>query len=100
MFTFKVIPDDSAIEPFQVEAGMRVIRMWEKLRPKRSMGLLGKPENMTAAALFEIAHLACRQKGLIPQSMTEDDFIAAYEIDLLDDDREQADDEVPTSAGA
>lgn len=88
MFDFKIIPDMPGAEPFQVTAGMRDIRLWEKTHPKRSVGQLSDAANLSATILFELANAACRRQGLLVDNLTDDQFADAYEIDLLEDEDE------------
>lgn len=82
MFEFRVIPDDPAVEPFDLTAGMRDVRIWEKTHPRRGMGMLQDAAGVKAEVLFEIAFSACRRQKLIPAEMTEESFIDAHEIDI------------------
>jgi hypothetical protein len=85
-FEFEIIPDDQTIEPFRVEAGMRDLRMWEKLHRGRGLGLLGDKSSITATIMFEIAYSAARRQGKIPNTMTGDLFADTHELNILDDE--------------
>lgn len=100
MFEFKVVPDDPDVEPFEITAGMRDLRLWEKAFPKRVMGMLGDKGTMSATIMFELAFIACRRQGKLSDSMSVvrgpdgvDLFADAYEIDLLGDDDDEPDDD-------
>ena len=84
-FEFQIIPDDGS-EPFRVDAGMRDLRMWEKLHKGRGLGLLSDRSGITATIMFEIAYSAARRQGKIPNTMTGDQFADAHEIDILEDE--------------
>ncbi len=80
MFDMRVIPDGG--EPFDISAGMRDVRLWEKTHAKRSLGMLRDEGGVSATVLYEIAFTACRRSGSIPADMTEDVFADSYEIDI------------------
>ena len=80
MFELMIQPDDG--EPFEVSAGMRDVRLWEKTHPKRGLGQLQDGAGISAVLLFEIAYSACRRQKRIPAELTEDEFCEAYEIDV------------------
>lgn len=67
MFTFKVQPDDG--EAFEVTAGSRDLRVWEKTGPNRSIGKLMAELKMTS--LYEVAHIAARRQQLFTGSLQE-----------------------------
>ena len=93
MFVFKIMPDADDAEPFDVTAGMRDLRRWEKTTKGRSMGMMTDPGKFSAVLLFEVAHAACTRQGLIGP-MTVDEFAERYDIDLQDDvDEDEGDDE-------
>lgn len=80
MFELRVTPDGG--EAFDLSAGMRDVRMWEKTHKGRGMGMLREAEGVSATLLFEIAYSACRRQKLIPDGMTEDEFTEMYEVDI------------------
>ncbi len=80
-FTFTVIPDDKGVESFEVKAGMRDLRMWEKTNRGRSLGQLSDQKTLTASAMIEIAHAACRRQGLVAESVSLETFLAMYDIE-------------------
>lgn len=80
MFQFRVTPDNG--EPFDVTAGMRDVRWWEKTHRGRSMGMLQSAAGVSAGVLFEIAYSAARRQGFVPDTMTGDAFADAFEIDV------------------
>ena len=88
-FEFEIIPDDGS-PSFRVDAGMRDLRMWEKLHRGRGLGLLSDRTSVTATIMFEIAYSAARRQGKIPNTMTGDHFADTHEIDLLDDEPAEA----------
>lgn len=101
MFKFTVRPDDPALLDFDVEAGMRDLRRWEKTHKGRVFGQIADAKGMSATALFEIAFAACSRQGLIPPGLTEDQFAETHDIDLLEDDEESGETaEDPTRAAA
>jgi hypothetical protein len=81
-FRFRVEPDDG--DTFEVGAGMRDTRLWEKLHRNRSLGMLSDPASMSATVLFELAYSACRRQGMVPVAMTVDQFVDAYDIEMID----------------
>jgi hypothetical protein len=87
MFKFKVMPDGG--DTFEVEAGMRDLRMWEKTHRGRTFGMLTDRNNMSATALFEVAFVAAKRLGKLPAGVTEDQFALEYEIDLLTSDDDE-----------
>lgn len=111
MFEFKIIPDDPECEPFEITAGMRDLRLWEKAFPKRSMGMLGDSATMSASIMFELAFIACRRQRKLSDSMSVvrgpdgvELFAEEFEIELVgDDDEGESDSEAaenPTSSAA
>lgn len=80
MFELTVTPDGG--DPIEVSAGLRDIRIWEKTHAKRSLGMLQDGANISATILFEVAYAACRRQGIIAATLTEDDFVEAFEIDV------------------
>lgn len=80
MFEFLIKPDDG--EPFEISAGLRDIRMWEKTHPKRSMGQLQDGAGISAIILFEVAYAALRRQGRLPEGLSEDAFAALYDIEV------------------
>lgn len=80
MFQFRVTPDRG--EPFDLTAGMRDVRWWEKTHRGRSMGMLQSAAGVSAGVLFEIAYSAARRQGFVPDTMTGDAFADAFEIDV------------------
>jgi len=79
MFEILVQPD--GLDSFELSAGLRDIRLWEKTHAKRSMGQLQDGAAISATILFEVAYSACRRQGLIPD-ITEDVFCESYEIEV------------------
>ncbi len=91
MFTFKVTPDGG--EPYQVVAGSRDLRMWEKAGPNRSIGKL--LADMRMSALYEVAHIAARRQQLFTGTL--DDFGNTCELTLPQEyDTEYDDGEGPS----
>lgn len=90
MFPFKITPDDPQAEPFDIVAGMRDLRVWEKTNPKRSMGSLNTPSAISATVMFEVAYAACVRQQRIPRGMTLDEFAETHEIEMPDEDDEEA----------
>lgn len=88
MFTFKVVPDDPAVEPFELTAGMRDLRLWEKTNKGRGLGMLGDKAGVSVVILFEIATAAATRQRKVPIGTTADEFAEAYEIELQDDESE------------
>lgn len=86
MFEFTVTPDGG--ESFELVAGMRDLRMWERTHKGRVFGQIANAEGMSATALYEIAYSACRRQQLIPADVTEEQFADRYELDLIDDDED------------
>jgi hypothetical protein len=72
MFELRIQPDGA--EPFDVSAGMRDVRLWEKTHRGRSMGQLQSADGVSATVLFEVAYTACKRQGAIPAGLTEDEF--------------------------
>lgn len=96
MFEFKIIPDEPDAEPFEITAGMRDIRAWEKAFPKRSMGMMSDAATMSATVMFELAYIASKRQGKLPDSLCAvraadgvEQFVEAYDIALADDEDEE-----------
>jgi hypothetical protein len=83
MFDFKITPDEG--DTFELTAGMRDIVMWERTHKGRAFAQLGDG-GMSATMLYEIAYSACRRQGLVPREISEQQFIASYEIELGEDE--------------
>jgi hypothetical protein len=101
MFKFTIKPDGGT--SFDIEAGMRDLRMWEKTHKGRVFGQIANAEGMSATALYEIAYAACRRQQLIPADVTENQFADGYDLDLIEDEDEDEDGtgpEDPIPAGA
>jgi len=82
MFEMIITPDDGG-EPIEIEAGMRDVRIWEKMHRGRALAThLG--EGMKAEYVFELAYSACRRQGKIADGVTEEQFIDTHELDLLE----------------
>lgn len=90
MFKFTVTPDAEGAEPFELDATMRDLRVWEKTHHKRSLGQATDGAAISATMLFEIAYSACVRQRKIPAGLTEEQFAEQYEIEP-DDDGEDAD---------
>lgn len=86
LFDMRLTPDSTG-ETFDVAAGMRDVRIWEKTHRGRAYAQLAEP---TATALYEIAFGACRRQRLIPDALTEAEFIETYELDLEDPGEKRA----------
>jgi hypothetical protein len=100
MFSFIIVPDADGVERFELTAGMRDIRMWEKTRRGRSLGQMNDPSKASATVLFEIAHTAASRQGLVPSGLTDDEFAERYDIEMLDDEEDSAEAEDPTPPAA
>lgn len=83
-FRFKIMPDSG--DEFEVAAGMRDIRLWEKLHKGRSLGMFSDPVKMSATLLFELAYSACKRQSKLPGTMTGDQFADAYDIEMLEEE--------------
>lgn len=89
-FSFKIIPDAEDVEPFQVEAGMRDLRLWEKINKGRAIGMVSDQARISATLLFEIAHATCRRQGKIPSDVNGDRFADLYDIETVNEDQPEA----------
>jgi hypothetical protein len=88
MFELRIHPDGA--EPFDVTAGMRDVRQWEKTHRGRGLGQLQSKDGISATILFEIAYTACRRQSRIPAGLTEDEFADTFEIDVETPDEKAA----------
>ncbi|MDG4790372.1 hypothetical protein O7626_31385 [Micromonospora sp. WMMD1102] len=96
MFTFQVTPDNG--EPYKVTAGSRDILHWEKTTKGKSVGALSEPENFLMTDMFKLAWIAARRASLFAGRL--DEFEAAHEVELVDDEDEAGDRLDPTPQAA
>lgn len=98
MFRFRIVPDESTVPPYTVEAGTRDISTWERLtKGGASMAHL-HPTRMRATDLYAVAYYASRRQGLWTGTYRE--FLNGVELEILRDtpaaagDDEDQDDEL------